>query len=201
LKRKWLISILAGVSAAWLPLAASAQIAPDRGTRPERNEPTYKYEVFAGFGYTSLNQVNQSRYGLEGVEISATRDFGRYFGLQADGGFYPTSFGSGNPGKPSVSMVLGGPVLHANLYGPVNGYFHVLLGGEHTGGEGMTPSVSFAGGLGGGLEYQWSPRIVIRAGGDDIASSFSVINNSPQLGYSPHKRWNSRATIGVAYRF
>jgi hypothetical protein len=196
-----LFLILAGVSAAWMPLAASAQIAPDRGARPERTEPSYKYEVYAGFGYTSLNQVNQSRYGLEGVEISATRDFGRFFGVEANGGFYPRSVASGNPGNPSVSMILGGPVLHANIYGKVNGFFRVLLGGEHTGGEGETPSVSFAGGLGGGLEYQWSPRIVIRVSGDDIASSFSVTNNTPQLGYSPHERWNSRASVGVAYRF
>jgi hypothetical protein len=76
-----------------------------------------------------------------------------------------------------------------------------LLGGEHTGGEGMTPRVSFAGGAGGGLDYQLSPHMVIRAGGDDIESSFSVTGNSPQLGYSPHKRGNARATIGVAYRF
>ncbi len=201
MKRKLLIFILAVAAAAWMAPAGVAQIAPDRGTRPERTEPEYKYEVFAGFGYTSLNQVNQSRYGLDGFEVSATRNFGRYFGVVVDGGFYPTSFSSGNPGKPSVSMVLGGPVLHANLYGKVGGYVRALLGGEHTGGEGMTPNISFAGGMGGGLDYALSPRLTIRAGGDDIASSFSVTNNTAQLGYSAHKRWNARATVGVAYHF
>jgi hypothetical protein len=183
-----------------MPLAAISQVAPDR-PRTERAEPTYKYDVLVGFGYTSLNQVNQSRYGLEGVNIAVTRDWGRYFGLTADGAYYGWSYASGNPGKPTVNLILGGPVLHAPLYGKVNGFVRALLGGEHTGGENMTPSVSFAGGMGAGLDYVLSPHMVIRASGDDIASSFSVTNNSPQLGYSPHRRWNGRASIGVAYRF
>ena len=98
-------------------------------------------------------------------------------------------------------MLLGGPELHAPLYGKVSGYLRALLGGEHTGGESMTPRVSFAGGLGGGLEYVMSPRWALRLGGDDILSSFSVRNNSSQTGYSPHRRAKARATIGVAYRF
>ena len=196
MKRKWLLFIVALVPAALL-----AQVAPDRGTRPDRGEPTFKYQAFAGFAYTSLNQVNQSRYGLIGVNVELSRNFGRYFALTADGAYFPTSYASGNPGKPTVSMILGGPELHAPLYGKVNGYFRGLLGGEHTGGVGITPNVSFAGGLGGGLEYALSPRLVIRVGGDDILSSFSVTNNSPQLGNSPHMRGNARATIGLAYRF
>ncbi len=201
MKRKWLISTLALVPAALMPLAAMGQVAPDRGARPERTESAFKYQVYAGFGYTSLNQVNQSRYGLIGVNIAASRNFGRYFALTADGADYPTSYATGNPGNPSVDMVLFGPELHAPLYGRVNGFFRGLLGGEHTGGEGQTPRVSFAGGLGAGLEYVLSPHLAIRASGDDILSSFSVANNSPQLGNSPHMRANSRATIGVAYRF
>ena len=189
------------VPAALLPLAASGQVAPDRPARPDRAEPAFNYQVYAGFAYTSLNQVNQSRHGLIGVDISASRNFGRYFALTADGAYYPTSYASGNPGTPKVSSLMGGPELHAPLYGKVNGYVRALLGGEHTGGEGMTPKVSFAGGLGGGLEYVLSPRLVLRLGGDDILSSFSLRNNSPQLGNSAHMRANARATVGVAYRF
>jgi hypothetical protein len=100
---------------------------------------------------------------------------------------------------PSVDMVLVGPVLHADLIGPLGGFFHVLLGGAHTGGESMTPNVSFAGGVGGGLEYKLSPRFSLRASGDDIASSF--VSDPDKLGYSPHERRNSRATFGVVYKF
>ena len=201
MKRKWLISTLALVAAALIPLAAAGQVAPDRAPRPERPEDNYKYQVYAGFGYTSLNQVNQSRYGLIGVNIAVSRNFGRYFAVTADGGYYPKSLATGNPGNPSVDNIFFGPELHAPLIGKVNGFFRGLLGGEHTGGEGVTPKVSFAGGLGGGLEYVLSPHLVIRASGDNILSSFTVINSTPQQGNSPHMRGNARASIGVAYRF
>ena len=196
MKRTWLLCILGLV-----PAALFSQVAPDRTPRADRGEPVYNYTLYAGFAYTSLNQVNQSRYGLIGFDIQASRQWGRYFALVADGAYFPTSYSNGNPGKPSVDMLLGGPELRAPLYGKVNGFFHALLGGEHTGGEGMTPRVSFAGGLGGGLEYAMSPRMQIRIGGDDILSSFSLSNNSPQLGYSPHMRANARASVGIAYRF
>jgi hypothetical protein len=76
-----------------------------------------------------------------------------------------------------------------------------MIGGVHTGGVGVTPDVSFAGGVGVGLGFTLSPRWVVRAGGDDILSAFSVTNNTPQLGNSPHTRANARATVGMAYRF
>ena len=201
MKRKLLLSILAVVPAAFMPLAATSQIAPDRPLRAEPSGPSYKYEIFAGYGYTSLNQVNQSRYGLQGVDLSATRDWGKHFGLTADGAFYSHSTASGNPGNPSVDLVLFGPVMRAKLYGNFDAFLRVLLGGEHTGGESETPKVSFAAGVGGGVEYKLSPHFVLRASGDDIASAFSVRGNSSESGYSPQTSRNSRAAIGVAYKF
>jgi hypothetical protein len=198
-----LLSILAVVPAALITLAVPSQAAPIREkVRTEQAEAPSKYEFFAGYGYTSLNQVNQSRYGLQGVNVSVTRDFGKYFGITAEGGFfkYPLSTGSGsNPGSPVVDDVLFGPVLHANLYGKVDVFVHVLLGGEHTGGESQTPNVSFAGGGGGGLEYRLSKHMFLRAYGDDIESSFTVINPVP--GDSPHKSRSSRASFGIGYKF
>jgi hypothetical protein len=188
------------VPAALMPLAGQCQVAPDTGVAPaERAEVSYKYEAYAGYGYTSLNQVNASRYGLQGVNLAITRDWGRYFGLTADGAAYLSSFEAGNPGDPKVDLVLFGPVVHANIYGKVDGFFRGLLGGEHTAGESEVPNISFAGGLGGGLDYALSPRLKIRASGDDIASSF--VEDPNHQGYSPHKRWNSRAGIGIVYKF
>jgi hypothetical protein len=202
LKRTLLLSILAVIPAALMPLAAASQVFPARGSRSvSQGESSYKYEVFAGYGYTSLNQVNQSRSGLQGGNLSVTRDWGKYFGVTADGAYYKYPLVSGNPGDPSVDLVLFGPVVHAELYEKVSGFAHALLGGEHSGGESQTPDISFAGGVGGGLEYKLGPRLSLRASGDDIASSFSLIDNSPALGYSPHKHWNSRASFGVVYRF
>jgi len=196
LKRKLLFSILALVPATFLPLAATGQVSPT-----ERPEPSYKYEVFAGYGYTSLNQVNQSRSGLQGVEASVTRDWGKYFGLTADGAYYKYPLKSGNPGTPSVDAVLFGPVIHAPLYGRISAFVRVLIGGEHSGGESQTPNISFAGGFGGGMEYSLGKRLSLRASGDDILSSFSLIGNTKALGYSPHERANGRASFGVVYRF
>ena len=200
MKRTFWFSILAVIPAALLPLAATSQVAPASGkVSAVRGETSYKYEVYAGYGYTSLNQVDQSRSGLQGVEVSVTRNFGKYFGVTADGADYKWALKTGNPGSPTVQTVLFGPVLHANLYGRVDGFVRVLLGGAHTGGESMTPNISFAGGVGAGLDYKLSPRFAIRAAGDDIAASF--VSDPNHLGYSAHEHRNSRATFGVVYKF
>ncbi|MGA9673010.1 MAG: hypothetical protein WBQ94_27670 [Terracidiphilus sp.] len=205
MKRTLLLSILAVIPAALTPLSASSQILPHPKAASQGDEPTYKYRVYAGYAYTALNQVTQSRSGLQGVEAAVSRDFGRYFALTADGSFYKYAFSSpeitNSTLKPSVDMVLFGPELHANLYSKTNGFFHGLLGGEHVGGTSQTPNISFAGGVGGGLEYQLSPRLSVRASGDVILQSFSVVGNSAALGYSPHETRSARATVGVAYHF
>lgn len=196
--RKCLVSCLAAV-AACVAMTASAQVSLGDKT-PPANPNFQKYSVFAGFGYTSLNQVNQSRFGLIGGNVDLSRNWGRFFALTVDGGFYPTSYGSGNPGNPSVSMVLAGPEVHGTLWENWSVYFRGLIGGEHTGGESMTPNISFAGGIGGGVQHDMGPHWAVRIGGDDIGSSFSLANNT-NLGYSPHRRFNARADIGFAYRF
>lgn len=199
--RKLLFSTLAVVAAAMLSLNGAAQATPDSGSAGTPVAPQYKWKAFVGGGYTSLNQVNQSRYGLIGVDGSITRNWGRFFGLTADGAMYPHSLSTGNPGNPSVDMLLFGPEVHGHIFDKVGIFAHALLGVEHTGGEHMIPNVSFAGGAGMGMEYELNPRWSIRAYGDDIASSFSLINNSSALGNSPHVRRNSRAGIGVAFNF
>ena len=208
MKRKLSLSILAGVAAALMPLAATSQIAPERQKHAETVEATYKWEAFAGYGYTSLNQVNQSRYGLQGVDLSLTRDWGKHFDLTGDGAYYSKPISSGNPCPqvgvactPSVDAVLFGPVLRFPIYDKMDGFIHVLLGGEHSGGEQQTPKVSFAGGFGGGVDYKVTSHWLARLSGDDIASSFSLIGNTKALAYSPHERRNSRMAVGIVYRF
>ncbi len=194
------------VPAVLLPLAAAGQVAPTGKSHSADEEPrTFKYAVYAGYAYTSLNQVNQSRYGLQGVNGSITRNFGKYFGLTAEGDYYFTPISrpvvTGSTVIPKVESVLFGPDLHANIYGKFGGFVHGLMGGEHTGGYTQTPNISFAGGVGGGMEYTLSPHLSLRATGDYIGASFSLTGNSPQLGYSPHRSWNPRAGFGVVYRF
>jgi hypothetical protein len=196
-----LLSILAVVAAAFMPLAATSQLLHHRGAAPPDNpEPTYKYEVMAGYGYTSLNQVISTRNGLQGVNVSVTRDWGKYFGLTADGGFYKFPYDAPNPGNPTVDMFLVGPVVHAHLYKQIDLLARVLLGVEHTGGEpGGTPVLSFAAGFGVGADYKLSQRFFLRASGDDIISSYG--EDPDHLGNSAHTHRNARAAFGVVYKF
>ena len=200
LKRTLLLLILATSTVAFSPRSAGAQIAPEKPhVRP--TGPTYKYTFFAGWGYTSINQVNQSRSGLQGFSLSFTRDWGKYFGLTADGGHYAwqTTASNAAVGKPSVDYYLGGPELHAELYGPTSIFVHALMGVAHTGGVEISPAASPAGGVGIGMDYKFTPRVALRLYGDDIFSDFTVVPY--QQGYSPHLRWNARASLGVVYRF
>jgi len=214
LKRKLLLSILAMVPAAFMPLAATSQLIHDREAPPaEKAAPTQKYEVFAGYGYTSLNQVNQSRYGLQGPNVSVTRDWGRFFGITADGAYYrypiSTPDVQNSTLTPSVDAFLLGPVLHANLFRRYDAFFRALIGGEHTGGVNASPNISFAGGVGVGIDYKLSPRFALRMSGDDIASSFVAPVYPAGSGNactttsncSAHERRNSRASFGLVYKF
>jgi hypothetical protein len=195
-----LLSILAVLAAALMPLSAPGQVDQESGSAtPQKLAPIAKYQAYVGYGYTSLNQVNQSRHGLQGVEVSLTRNWGRHFGITADGGEYSLALGSGNPGKPTVAMAFLGPEFHLPIWGAFSGYVHGLMGIEHTGGENQTPNISFAGGIGGGVDYSLGRRFAIRAAGDDIASSFSV--NNPVPGDSAHMTRSTRATFGFVYKF
>ena len=197
------MAILAVTPAMIAPLQGFGQVNPEAA--PTKEGSSYKYLVYGGFSYTSLNQVNLSRHGLMGGKVSLTRNYGRYFGLTGSGDYFKPQLavgGSGNnPGDPSVYTFMVAPELHGTIYEKFEGLVFGELGGEHTGGEGMTPSISFAGGFGGGLQYNLGQRWAIRAEGDRVAGSFSLSNNTSQLAYSTHRTWNARASFGVVYRF
>lgn len=197
MKRKQSFWVVAAVAAALTPLAANCQIAPEK--TPSRATQEYKYKAFVGLGYTSLNQVNQSNSGLIGVTGSVTRNFGRYFGVVVQGGHYQWTVTTANPFNASVNMYLAGPEVHADLYERIGIFVHGLIGAEHTGGVSIRPDQSFAGGIGMGLDYKLGPRFGLRAYGDDIGSSFTLVPFQP--GFSPHRRFNAHAAIGVTYSF
>lgn len=198
MKSTLLISIVAVASAIAVPMAARGQIAPERPPK-DVSGPTYKYQAFVGWGYTSLNQVNQSRSGLQGVSASVTRDFGDHFGLKVDGGHYAWPVNAQNTGHPSVDLFLAGPVIRGNIFEKWSAFAEALIGGAHTGNVSIKPDVSFAGGVGVGLDYNFTPRMALRMYGDDIGSSFTLVPYQP--GFSPHRRFNARGSIGLAYRF
>ncbi len=183
-----------------LPLAAAGQAPPPVPVSAP------KYEAYLGFGYTTLNQVNQSRFGLMGVQGALTRDWGKYFGLRGSGDYFKWPAGSGtginaNPGNPSVYTAMVAPEVHFPLFQKLSGGVFGELGLEHTGGEQMIPATSFAGGIGGELTYDLNRRFALRFSGDRLLASFSLRNNSNQLSNSTHMTSNSRGFIGLVYRF
>ncbi len=198
MKSKLQLSVLAAVLTVFIPMTALSQVAPDRVPKVPEG-PTYKYEAFVGWGYTSLNQVNQSRSGLQGVSGEVTRNFGDHIGLTLDGGHYAWGLTAANAGNPTVDLYLAGPTFRGDLYEKFSGFAHVLLGGAHTGGVTIQPNISFAGGAGIGVDYNRTARFSVRAFGDAIGSSFTLVPY--QTGDSPHMRWNARAGVGVVYHF
>lgn len=200
MKSSLLLSILAVASALVVPMAVRGQVAPERPPR-DLSGPDYKYQAFVGWSYTSLNQVNQSRSGLQGVSASVMRDFGSHFGVKVDGGHYAWNVTASNAvvGDPTVDMYLAGPVVRGNIFEKWSAYGEALIGAAHTGNISIQPNYSFAGGVGVGLDYNRTARWSLRMYGDDIGSSFTLSPYQP--GDSPHRRFNARAGIGIAYRF
>jgi len=202
LKRTVLFLILAAVAAVLIPQGAMGQVNPEAAPGAAQAAP--KYEIFAGVAYSRLRQVPVSFSGLVGGKVSVSRDFGKYFQLMGSGDYY--SLGTGhsdipNKGNPTIYTFLVGPALHATLYENLSGVIFGEIGGEHTGGESMTPSISFAGGFGGGLAYNLSRNWAVQLTGDRVAASFSLPNNNPALSNSSSRTWNARGTFGVVYRF
>ena len=200
-----MFSLLAVVGAVLAPLSAKGQVNPEAASGPPQTANP-KYEAYVGLAYTRLRQVPVSYSGLVGGKASLARDWGKYFQLMGSVDYYRVGTGHKglpNPGDPSVYSFLVGPGLHATLYENLSGVFFAELGGEHTGGENMSPNTSFAGGFGGGLAYSLGRSLAVRLTGDRVAASFPLPNpnNTPNLGYSTNRTWNARATFGVVYRF
>jgi hypothetical protein len=187
------------VLAALLPVAVSAQV---EAPPPAAAGP--KYEVYLGGAYSRLRQVPNSYSGLVGGKATLGRDWGKYFQLFGAVDYYRVGTGHSNipdKGNPSIYTFMVGPQVHATLYGNLSGLFFGELGGEHTGGEGITPGISFAGGFGGGLHYSLGSRWGVQLTADRVGASFTLPNNTPELAYSTHRTWNARFTGGITYRF
>lgn len=188
------------VIAVILPLAAPAQEVP-----PQAPPAAPKYEVYVGVAYSRIRQVPVTYSGLIGGKASLARDWGKYFQLIGSVDYYKMGTGhaylGSSRGNPSMYTFMLGPGLHAPLFAGLSGDFFGEVGGEHTGGEQMDPTISFAGGFGGGLTYDLTRKFGLRLAADRVGASFSLPNNTPQLAYSTHRTWNARYTFGVVYRF
>lgn len=199
MKRKSVLSLFAVMAALVAPLAAFGQIAPEKPAPEPPTGPVYKYEAFVGLGYSSINQVNQSRSGLIGIDAGLKRDWGKYFAVNGMYGHYAWAATQSNAGDPKLDMILLGPEVHAPLYGRVSGSIRAWFGTAHLSNVDIQPDYSFAGGFGIGLDYALTDRLGLRLAGDDIGSSFTVVPYT--TGSSAHTRYNAHATLGVTYKF
>lgn len=187
-----------------MPFAAGAQVNPDAGKATDQGETISKYEVYAGAAYTRIRQVPSSYSGLVGGKMSLTRDWGKHFQLGGAIDYYKLGTGHAgipSPGAPWVYTALAAPGFHVDLFGGLSGQIFAELGAEHTGGESMSPSTSVAGGVGGGLAYRLKRNLALQLTGDRIGASFPEPDQSGSLGYSTHRTWNARVTMGLVYRF
>lgn len=165
---------------------------------------TYKYEAYLGPAYSRIRQVPETYSGLVGGKVSLGRDWGKYFQLTGSIDYYKVGTGHSElptPGHPTLYTAMVGPTLHATLYENLSGEFFGELGAEHTGGESMSPNTSFAGGFGGGFTYGLGHNLAVQLTGDRIGASFPLPGGNSGNGYSTHRTWNARVTLGVVYRF
>lgn len=203
MKRTLLFFLLAAMGAAFGTLPAASQVNPEAAPAPTQAAP-YKYEAFVGVAYSRIRQVPVTYSGLVGGKATLARDWGKYFQLMGSVDYYKLGTGHKslpNPGSPSIYTFMVGPAIHATIYDNLSGVFFAELGGEHTGGEHETPSISFAGGFGGGLAYNLNNRWALQLTGDRVAASFSLPNNNSQVSYSTNRTWNARGTFGVVFKF
>ena len=204
MNRTVILRVFCLLALAFAPLVAGAQVNPDsEGTGTAESQASYKYSVYAGGAYTRIRQVPASYSGLIGGKVSVTRDWSKYFMLTGSLDYYKMGVGHAgipSPGHPSVYSVLAGPGVHMDLFAGLSGQLFAELGMEHTGSESMSPSSSFAGGIGGGLTYNINPRWGLQLTGDRVGASFPLPGTAQQAN-STHRTWNARGTIGLVYRF
>jgi len=190
-KGKFLLSAFA----LFMPFSLAAQVAKPAAA-DDTNE-FYRYEIFAGADYSSANQVFGSS-ALIGGNVGGAAKLKKWFGGTVDFGDYGVAATSYGRVTPDVTTLLAGPEFYIPADN-LTGFLHVMFGGEHTGGAGAKPNISFTYAVGGGFEYAIKKHWSIRISGDDVVSS--TVQDPNNTGASPHPHSNGRATAGVAYRF
>jgi opacity protein-like surface antigen len=188
--------LLLGLAVLFLtPVIASAQDAPD-------------VEVFGGYSY-----FRESDYGifedsnLHGWEVSATKNFTRYFGVEVDvSGHYGTRDERDLNIIPPIDPVfipevktsafnyMIGPHFGADV-GKARPFAHALIGGTterfNINGFGNGSDTSLSATFGGGLDFQLTKSISIRA----IQADYILTT------FGPNNQNNLRLSTGVVFTF
>ena len=161
------------------------------------------FEGGVGYSYMRSNVPSEGTMGMNGVLLSGSGDFNRYWGVKLELG-YSRNFDSFQSGH-TADMVtyMGGPVFYPLRHRRYNIYAELLLGGARETGinfeadgtliRGFVNHFAWAGG--GGLQYRITPALSLRAGADYLRSSFFNQNAVP-TGQS-----NLRTSLSVVYTF
>ncbi len=140
------------------------------------------WQVALGYQYNQINLLG-SPFTTNGLNISAVRYFGRWFGVEGQVGF-----GFGNTGSTSTPPNLnaqslffaGGPRLAYRNRGRIEPWIHGVFGEQHfrfnqTAGV-LGSNTALAGAAGGGVDYLLGPHTAVRVEADFIGSRFFSTN-------------------------
>lgn len=127
-----------------------------------------------GYVFTNSGLSSTSRLNLTGVDAAVIADLSPFFGVTADSSYVRAANVFGTSHHADVLSYLAGPVLYPVAHGRVRAYVHGLIGGARVTGaipsSGSSPVTGFVNkfswAVGGGVEYQISPSVALRSGGD-----------------------------------
>jgi len=168
-------------------LSASAQKAEGVGSEPGYLSAGLHaenvWQIALGYQYNRDNLVG-SPFNTHGLNVSATRFFGRWFGVegQLGTGFFGTTGQTTNPPNLSAKSVFvgAGPRLALRSRSRYEPWIHLVVGLEHyrfsqTAGV-LGSNNALAGSAGGGLDVYLMPHIAFRAEADMVGSRFFSTN-------------------------
>jgi opacity protein-like surface antigen len=127
-----------------------------------------------GYFFTNSSMPSASRLNLAGVDAGFIADLSPFFGMKASSSYVRAANVFGTNHHADVFSYLIGPVLYPARHGRVRAYVQGLAGGARVAGAIPSNGAStqtgyvnkFSWAVGGGVEYQISPMVALRTGGD-----------------------------------
>jgi opacity protein-like surface antigen len=127
-----------------------------------------------GYVFTNSGMPSASRLNLTGVDVEMIADLSPFFGVMADSSYVRAANVFGTNNHADVLSYLVGPILYPVAHGKARLYVRGLAGGARVAGaipsSGSPPLTGyvnrFSWAVGGGVEYQISPFVALRTGGD-----------------------------------
>ena len=156
-----------------------AGVGSDGGYLSAGEHSENRWQFTLGYQYNRDNLLG-SPFNTHGLNISAARYFGRWFGVegQIGTGFLGNTGQTSTPPNLGVKSVFlaGGPKLAWRTRSRYEPWGHVLVGMEHyrftqTAGL-LGNNTSLAGAAGGGLDVYVMPHVAIRAEADAVGTRF-----------------------------